>query len=134
MILNVYNFILLSLSVVKNSVTSAQMPFLGKLSYFTEKLLVTSQIFVVAVFPYIYFIFLKNKVFRQIFVVDNQENTWFGKLSTTIFAVDGFDQKHYFLKLETVRHTRIVKCKGFRMVTGKILRFTPDFYIAPKYH
>ena len=96
------------------------MPFLGKLSYFTEKLLVTSQIFAVAVFPYIFLIFLKNKVFRQVFAVDNQENIWFGKLSTTIFAVDGFDQKHYFLKVETVRHTRIVKCKGFRMVTGKI--------------
>ena len=110
------------------------MPFIAKLSYFTEKLLVISQIFVVAVFPYILFGIKKKNVFRQVFAVDNQENTWFGKLSTTIFAVDRFGQKNNFLKVETIRHNRIVKCKGFMMVTCKILRFTPDFYIAPKYY
>ena len=72
------------------------MQFIAKLSYFTKKLLITCQIFVVAVFPYIFFELIKKNVFRQVFAVDNQENTWFGKLSTAIFVVDRFGQKIIF--------------------------------------
>ena len=103
------------------------MPFIAKSSYFTEKLLDTSQIFVVAVFPYIFSELRKIIVLRQVLAVDNQENTYLGKLSTTIFAVDRFGHRNDFLNFETIQHTRIVKCKGFTMVTGKILRFPPDF-------
>ena len=63
------------LSVVKNNVSSAHMPFIAKSGYFTEKLLVISQIFVVAVFPYVFSESRKKIVFRQVFAVDNQENT-----------------------------------------------------------
>ena len=63
------------MSAVKNDVSSAQMPFIAKLSYFPEKLLDTSQIFVVVIFPYIFSESRKKIVFRQGFAVDNQENT-----------------------------------------------------------
>ena len=122
------------MSVVKNTVTLAQKPFIAKLSYFVHKLLATSQIFVVAAFPLIFFEFRKKIGFRQVFAVDNEENTWFGKLSTTTFAVDRFGEMKKFLKVKTIRHTRDIKCKGFIMVACKVLRFTFDFYIARKCH
>ena len=68
-------------SVVKNTVTSAQTPFMAKLSYLVQKLLITSQIFGGCCIPTHFFRIPKESFSSS--VVNDEVDTQFENVSQT---------------------------------------------------